>query len=358
MKRDRILAVAMLLFIAVSWFWFASDRPGALLPSGSVWLASVSDWADARGQSPATNRKSYFWTDKGDLLHLASNQDGSSAAERDILLAPNTFRPDTAPPIPIPLGALSPFPTPDGRYWLYGMRRAGPEPDVDVHLRTMAGRDGVLSARWASNPVWLDDRHWLISRSDGVFLNSLDGLPARKLDTSALSAWTPYVLGVTPQSRVISTLGNDQFDPPTPFRRGIGMHTPSAVLTEFDPNAPARNPKTWTVTMPPEALRGRILLSPQGDKILWITEKQASGFELWMNRLRSGFYRAYEGDETIYVSQLTGGGLKKLFSGPVERQKRGSYIAATRPLTDIQWLPDGKHFSYIYKNNLYVAPVD
>lgn len=357
MRRDKFLLAGMLLFIALSWVWFVTDNSAALLPHGSVRIARTQDWSIARGQGRGGVADSYFWTTKYDLLHLDRSSHGETFVLRETLTPLDTLKTSAAPALKLPAQALVPRPTPDGSAWIYGLSNTEHH-DIDTFVLDSQGVSTPLpDSFWGTNTVWTaDGKGWLASRPDGLYLNSLNGMPGRKIDTMSISAWTPYVLGVNEQMRVIFTLGDDRFEPPAAFRRGL--KTPFGNLTEFDLGAPTHNPKTWKVTMPPEALRGQLLLSPQADRILWIAEQQPAGLTLWMNRLRFGFTRAYEGDEEIYVSNLDGTGMKKIFSGPVERQRRGMNTFSVRPMTDIQWLPDGRKISFIYKDSLYIAPVD
>lgn len=357
MRRHRLLLVGVLLFIALSWVWFATDHSTALLPRGSVRVTSAADWIGAPGQWRGGVTGSYFWTNKYDLLHLTMGPEGSTLVHRDTLTPLDTLQHSTQPTLQIPAKALAPRATPDGNAWIYGLSNT-PYHDFDVYLLTTDGVSRPMpSALWGTNIVWTPDgKRWLVGRPDGLYLNSLKGTPARKLNTMAISAWTPYMLGMNAQSRVIFTLGDDLFQPPMPFRRGL--QTPFGNLTEFNPYSPTSSPKTWKVTMPTDTLRGQLVLSPQADRILWIAEKQTSGLALWMNRLRFGFSRTFEGDQTVYVSNLDGTGMRQLFSGPVERQRRGTSTVTARPLSDIQWLPDGRKISFIYKDSLYIAPVD
>jgi hypothetical protein len=322
---------------------------------------SVARWQEPTGLSGAASApKEYFWTNGGDLLHSERNTDGSIAVMRDHLTLFNTLQRDDAPPVQIPKGALFLRPTPDGNGLLYGKPSALRGHSVDVRLLDANGaNDRPLSVFWVTNVAWMPDgNQWIASRFDADYLNRLDGMPYRMLNTRSLSAWPPFVLGVNAQGHAISAGGSDQFEPSGPFQRGNSLHYPTAVLTEFDPAAPATHPKSWNVTMPPESVRGRLILSPSTDRILWIVEKQSSGLSSWLSRFQWGYNRPYSGDEALYVSQLNGTGMKQIFSAPTQRQRRGANVTIKVPLTDLQWLPDGKHISFVYEDSLYIAPVD
>lgn len=361
MKRETLLAAAVLLGVAVAWMWFVTHPGGEVLPHGSIRLAAVSGWKEPSSPSgPEPTPKIYFWTTQGDLLHLEQNPDGSTAVLRDHLTLFNTLQHAPAPSLQFPAGTVVLGPTPDGSGLLYGQTHTLNKSGIEVHLLDANGKnDRRLSALWMANAVWMPDgKRWIVSRVEGDYLNSLDGTPSQELNTASLSARPPFVLGVNPQSHAISTLGSDQFEPPAPFQRGNSLRYPTAVLTEFDPVAPAHNPKSWNVTMPPQSVRGKLVLAPQADRILWIVQKQTSGLSSWLSRLQFTYNRSYSGDQAIYVSQLNGAGMKEIFAAPSQRQGRGPMTTIKLPLSDIRWLPDGKRISFVYRDDLYIAPVD
>ena len=360
-KQMRGLAAVVLLAMAGGGWWLTVPRAGALLPRGSVKSASVSDWGEKnRRPFPLPAAKTYFWTDRGDLMRYRRNQDGSTEVVRDRLTPSDSLQPDTASPVKIPGGAAFLQPTPDGSGLLYWRPSAVHIHDWDVYLRSADGKtDRLLSALYMENLVWMPDgKHWIVSRMDGDFLCSLDGVPFRQLNTTSLSQWTPYVLGVNRQSHAIATLGNDWFEAPDPSHQITGVNYPALSLQEFDPLAPSRSPRKWRVQAPSGCSRGQIVFSPRADRILWIVDKQEPALKVWMQRLRLENKQGVAGDEALYVSRVDGSEMKELSSTPLDRQKWGSTVFVTKPLSDIRWLPDGKRISYVYKNALYIAPVN
>jgi len=252
------------------------------------------------------------------------------------------------------------MPAPDGSGLLYQTQNAQHIHDPDIHWLAGGGKDDrILPALWMRNMVWMPDgTHWIVSRTDGDFLNSLDGRPFRKLDTSSLRAWYPYVLGVNTQGHAISTLGNESYEGPELGSHNTVRNYPTVLLLEFDPAAPAQNSREWKVAVPPYSIRGNLLLSPQADRILWIVEKQAPPLARFLDRLQLGSHRPPQGDQAVYVSRLDGSEMRELCSVPVREQKWGRTLVRWRPLADFRWLPDGKRISFVYKDDLYMAPVD
>ena len=223
MTRKRLLtSAAALAGVGIAGVWLMAHRPVKLLPYGSIRIASTASWKEMLVRSmPIIPPKDYFWTSQGEILHPEKNADGSTTVVRDRLTPSANLRRDTASSARIPAGGYFLQPTPDGSGLLYWTVNTAHIHDMDVHLLTADGKsDRLLPALWMQNLVWMPDgKHWLVSRADGDFLNSLDGNPFRKLDTRSLRAWTPCILGADTQSRALSTFGNEWFEAPDPARK-------------------------------------------------------------------------------------------------------------------------------------------
>lgn len=115
---------------------------GDLLPRGNIKLASVSQWKEpSRSARPDSNPKTYFWTTKGDLLHLEQYPADTAVLVRDHLTLFNTLQPDPAPPILLPAKSLFLRLTPDGSGPLYGQTEAQHPQGLQVHLLNADGKD-------------------------------------------------------------------------------------------------------------------------------------------------------------------------------------------------------------------------
>jgi hypothetical protein len=79
-----------------------------------------------------------------------------------------------------------------------------------------------------------------------------------------------------------------------------------------------------------------VKLSPQGDRLAWILEQERSGKRLY----------------TVYIADADGAHARPVGSAEGITSRTGY----TWP-RELQWLPDGKQVSFIYKNGVYTLPV-
>lgn len=364
MKRRRmvgsVIGLAALILAAV-WL-FALPNTGRL-PRDSVRIASVIPWADpTQAKTPLTTPIPYFWTTYDDLIRAQRLADGSSLVLRARLNPDHTLTPASTSPVHLPAGTFLASPSPDGSHLLSGRSSKVFEDAfrIDVHLLTAEGKDDhLLPAMWAQNMVWMPDgKSWIVSYALKDVLSTLDGKPFRLLETTALSEETPYVLGVDAQGQAIATIGGEYFEEPAPSSQRTGRNYPDFAFLAFDPNLPDRNPRRWKVTVPPQTVRGSVLLSPHAERILWIVEKQSSLLAQWKARLHPQATRSSVGEQALFVSRLDGSEMRELCSLPLEEVKWGRNTIRKSPLANIRWLADGKRISFTYKNALYIAPVN
>ena len=79
-----------------------------------------------------------------------------------------------------------------------------------------------------------------------------------------------------------------------------------------------------------------VKLSPRGDRLAWILEQERSGKRLY----------------TVYIADADGAHVRPV--GSVEGITSGTGYTWAR---DLQWLPDGKQVSFVYKRAIYTHPV-
>jgi hypothetical protein len=111
----------------------------------------------------------------------------------------------------------------------------------------------------------------------------------------------------------------------------------SGMIDLFDVDLEAGKSPThsWTVQLPNGAQFYDVVLSPQGDRLAWLL-----GFE------KSGPGQAVNADlparMEIWSSRLDGSGMQRLGYQPIHDAKQGHVY-----LSNLQWLPDGKHLSFV-----------
>lgn len=113
--------------------------------------------------------------------------------------------------------------------------------------------------------------------------------------------------------------------------------------------------RTWDARIPPDAQQGVTELSPQNDRILWNVKcTETSKIDMFLHR----FFPQWKTHsyETIHwrISRLDGSGLREIAhfqpnSGAHRKDMDEPYPS---------WVPGGKKLSFIYRETLYVLPVD
>ena len=362
------LTILMLMLGAVRYWSFQ----GAL-PRGSVKIASASSWGAM--QPPAgggiNDAIRYYWTSDRSVLHYDIAPDGSQRLVRDRLTSSQRLERDPTFHGTIPPGMWLLDILQDGAGLLWSRPNPQHPRDMDLYATNAngSGKPRLLNALWQPNRVWLPDgKRWLVDL-DTVYLNNADGAPMQRIDKSALR-W-PMLLGANAQSHVIAVYSTDFFVRPDPAFRGLSPNYPAFTFVEFDPLAPSRELRRWKVRVPKDAESGKIALSPKADRILWLTYPKRSEFSRWLSGMVPGKKPTqsygYElivptgapREEVLQVSRLDGSDMHLLarLSENGYTQKNG-YKIRYSPLNSIRWLPDGKHISFLYHQDLYIAPID
>ena len=82
----------------------------------------------------------------------------------------------------------------------------------------------------------------------------------------------------------------------------------------------------------------------------------------WLHRLLPTFTSTPRHTEELWVSRAEGGGMHEIGHVPIPMDATGQTVSPPDGLEyfldDIQWLPDGKHVSFVYRGMLYVVPAE
>jgi hypothetical protein len=106
-----------------------------------------------------------------------------------------------------------------------------------------------------------------------------------------------------------------------------------------------------SIPLPSQAYSDYIVLSPSGKQI--VVELRMPKSQSWLSRLLDRLHiRSSSPSMSIWMGELDGQGLRPMGSlDPAKSDTQEDYVS------DIRWLPDGKHVSFVYRGILWVIPL-
>ena len=202
------------------------------------------------------------------------------------------------------------------------------------------------SARSYPAGVWLpDSRRWL-ARTPGhgkpLRLYSVDSPHGAPVTLAPPEGMTNLV-GVTPDLLVIQT---DTPSPPLTATR-----VTLATFGVYPNRAPVRS---FSFPLPVTAQIQNLELAPQGDRLAWLlVDARRSPLMTVLIRLvpsMSGRFPPTEGI-SVWVSRLDGTEMHEIGFQQTHATGKDTNVA-----TDLRWMPDGKHLSFLMNHTLYSVP--
>ena len=107
-------------------------------------------------------------------------------------------------------------------------------------------------------------------------------------------------------------------------------------------------PQAWTVSAP-AATYGVAIASSDNSHLLWITStRKPAPMDQWLHRLFPRRKVAIKNSSDYYISDLHGNHRRRILEGGLNR------VENLYPT----WTPDSKHLSFLYKDKLYLIPID
>lgn len=138
------------------------------------------------------------------------------------------------------------------------------------------------------------------------------------------------------------------------------LNYPTAKMTRVDLRHPENKAERWTVAAPKNMNDNGVaicLVAPSCDRILWIVDGDTTA--PFLQKLKS-YIPGSSASAGIgcrwLVSGLHGEEMHEVASYRSQRgpAMSGSADTYSRP----RWMPDGRHISFVYRDTLYVRPVD
>jgi hypothetical protein len=222
--------------------------------------------------------------------------------------------------------------------WFFGLNYQAPKGFDLLTCRL----DGTSASRWSSTA------NDLVIRPDGSGWMEIETRQARSRVRSVSRVWHELsditlpathhlvgAIGLTPGGRCLECWDVVQ-----------GTVTP-ITLYRFNLDDPARHPEVSTIDVGHRACEvDGPQMSPHGDRIAWVfgfaREPVFAFVSRWL-RNRPAVHRTMG----LWVCNTDGTGLREIARAEAQE-------AVFRP----RWLPDGKHVSVLYRDALWVVPVD
>jgi hypothetical protein len=230
--------------------------------------------------------------------------------------------------------------SPDG-HWLLGYYDANPEPgSYDV-----LGVGNSQCKKWLERDTLTDDLHWMQDNSHwfywdpekrSLLMYSLDGQAPKAVRPSGLPKPiandksfenSSSTVGVTRDGQIVLMLGSSEV---------IGER---CALYRFPAKDGAEAKRIDSLRSPIDGSMKNLTLSPMGDRLAWIIE--ANNTSEWQKN-------------SIWTSDIDGG--RRIEIGYLYLNIGHVTAATLSDLEDLQWTPDGRNVSFIYKNNVWTAP--
>lgn len=330
------IVVGLAIAAAVASTLSRGDRPAWL--AGATRVAPVSrDFSEA----------SYEWLDNHTIVAGDVGDPPAKITTYDLTTHKSTIE-RLAPPLP---ASHPPDPgsdvygpiNPDGAHILWvGSNTIRLVSRRDGSMRTMmqyasadvGGAAGLPHVFIVGNCAWLPGgRLWVTAESAAwsgqfVVIRDLNGKIVRR---GALNGPTDFtcIAGIMRNGDLLVYRGDGE-------RYEVSLTPRIAVV------------RSWPATSGETAL----LLSPDGSRLLWWeSDSHMSAFHQIAGRLFH--HRTYDEVATISVSDPDGSHKRTLAN--VTWETHDPY--APNPIDDFRWLPDSRHFSFVYKNAIWVRPV-
>jgi len=195
--------------------------------------------------------------------------------------------------------------------------------------------------------VWLpDSRRWLAwtpgHSKQPLRLYSFDAPHGTPVSVPAPEAMTGLI-GVTPDNLVVQT---DAPFPPATAKK--------ITLATFGIYPNRTGVRTVPVPLPVTAQIHDLELAPRGDRLAWLlVDARRTTFITMLIRLvpsLSGHFPPTEGI-SVWISRLDGTEMQEIGFQQTHASGKNTNVA-----TDLRWMPDGKHLSFLMDNSLYSVP--
>jgi hypothetical protein len=316
------------------------------LPRSAYPVLSTARWLERRPRIFLMPK--YCWLPNGDVSFLETNRRGfpqvcyrkidATGAVGEIRYGPEL------PPGPLFCCVV---PSPD-EHWVAYTRKVG----VINYQTVVVSADG--KSKYTVPELfsgWLSDSRSFLAFSVAPPQTSLKvhRLDSLRIDTVPGKAtdWNLPVLLTTLTNSPDFLIGG-AFNQPMPGKNEATNY-PGLTLRAFQTAHPTMAPQTWQASVPGNASFGAAIASPDNKHLLWINFVYTPPLmDQWMHRLFPNRPLAANQRMDFYLTDLRGNHRRPILVGGFNKVQ---YL-------DPIWTPDSKHLSFIYKDQLYLVPID
>jgi hypothetical protein len=323
------------------------------------------------GAGPIGNAGSYHWLSDQEALNIRGvHTKATSGANSSVFMITSFGSPvavlyDLKTGKETPLTALTRlfasttdvdlYPSPDGKWALWpdkdGVAGATVDGKRQYRLREQSFQYGTA--------LWLkDSRHWL------HFLWNKDNTRIVQAHIHDIEA--PDVVEKLPvtspgpisESYPGITLAQDRLYVDRLHASNHPLNSPTELpIYECDLHAGAKPSHKYVVKMPPDTVIDDFVFSPRGDQIAWkLKLERVPPMARLLHRLYPRYSASPEHAVGLWVSDLDGRNLREI--GHLDLHPAANSDTAEPEPEDVQWLPDGKRLSFLYKQALWIVPID
>lgn len=245
--------------------------------------------------------------------------------------------------------------SPDGRWFLCSARwdqcLLAEVNGTRYHLYDSADDSAYRSFRWMP-----DSRHWLEEYGDGgrtshLILHDTEHPDFKEAIPVGKNGDVLVTLRAVISRQDAITLVDA--DPDTEDSPSSAVSPRTFILSRISLDAPASPRAQFRLTMPPGSSPYRVEVSPHGDRLAWCTTTlKADATRKWLHRFLPFLQAPTRPRTEIWTCDLNGDRMHLIGSLLLQPDDD------SHPIGSLQWLPDGKHLSFEYRDHLYTVPAD
>jgi hypothetical protein len=318
------------------------------LPRGAYPVLSTLSWA----KPPPYSYPQYHWLPDGDLAYLERNPDGRLQVCYQKMNAGGPVGPvRRGQELPTAAWDCYFYPSPDEQKIAYfqltrtrSFQTYVISADITTHAHAAAvGAVGELFS------VWLPDSRSFLADSYTpryhLKVYHLDSHLVELVPTTTPSEFPIPANSAVNGADFLIGCGFDHLAP----QSGSSQNSQFITLRSFSGSHPTVAKRRWKVPVPTEPEGGSVIASPDNRHLLWntFTSKPSPQIQ-WLRRLHLLRYSIDRNHAHFFISDLYGNHRRPIREDGTDRNL----------ITSPQWTPDSKHLSFIYKDHLYLLPVE